>query len=297
MTWGRSSSHAACVAWARALPDDAEVSLFDVQARLILEDRRLLEAVTRQTVVHHRTEPETDDRLQSRWRRRAAALWSQLTLVIVLAVTALPLLGVVLLPSRRTPDRVERIRLEMLTDFVTIAFTFTAILYLLLLAIWAVRPLALHGSCLRVAHVVTTIIAAVIYAPYFGLAFLLSGGQRGGWPLLIMTITAALAYLNLMTVGTSRSDRQAVASGVRQVARILREDPDLSGDLEDVRGPARELRRVLRRVPEEDREALERCRDSVMDVLAARGMVDADRVGRVRALPFEQMHDAAGEVG
>lgn len=164
-------------------------------------------------MVHHRTEPETDDRLQSRWRRRAAALWSQLTRVIVLAVTALPLLGVVLLPSRRTPDRVERIRLEMLTDFVTIAFTFTAILYLLLLAIWAVRPLALHGSCLRVAHVVTTIIAAVIYAPYFGLAFLLSGGQRGGWPLLIMTITAALAYLNLMTVGTSRSDRQAVASG------------------------------------------------------------------------------------
>lgn len=298
MTWGRTDSHAMCIAWAQALTADAEVSPAEVQARLVLEDSRLRRAVERRTGRSRRRAPRSpegparaaDHDGPAPWRQRVSDGWRELKLAVVVAAIALPLLGLVFFPDWRTPHSARRVQTESLISVVTDAFVATAVLHLVLLAVWTVRPGAFSGSILRYLHTQITIVAAVVFAPVLGVLFLGSGGERGGWALLAVLLAVLLAILGFRAEVSERTSRHSVDDSVRRVARIIREDPDPSGKGGSERGPVRELRRVLRRLPDEDREALMRCRDEVLAGLLERGLLEDDVARRAAALPFEQMH-------
>lgn len=305
MTWGRTDSHAKCIAWAQELPADAEVSTAEVLARLVLEDGRLRRAVERGTARSRKPAPRStevvagaaDHDRPAPWPKRVRAGWRELKLAAVVAGIALPLLGVVLFPDWRTPHSARRMHSESLMSVVADAFAATAVLHLVMLTVWAVRPGAFSGSILRYLHIQITVVAAVIFAPVLGVLFLASGGESGGWALLAILLAVLLAILGFLAEASERTSRHSEDNSVRRIARMLQEDPDPSGESGTVRGPVRELRRVLRRFPDDDREALMRCRDDVIDVLVARGLVDATLVRRLKGLPFEQMHEAADAAG
>ncbi|MFQ6485825.1 hypothetical protein [Brachybacterium epidermidis] len=302
MTWGRSGSHDACVAWARQLPTDVAVSPAEVQARLIIEDHRLLGALSRGWE-KSRTAPAPDENRDSadeaseldgpgiaRWRRRASAAWRRVKLAVIIAIIVMPLLGLLFVPSWRTPDSVSRARFEILIPLVTATFAVTAVLNLLMLAIWAVRPLAGGGGCLRAIQMQITVIAAVALTPYLGLLFLATLGERGGWPLLMMALAVLTAFLSFQAETSTRSTRHATAAMVREVARTVGEDPDLKGEHGGPRGPVRELRRARRRLPQDDLDELERCRADVLRALVERHLMDTEVARRAAAVPFERMH-------
>lgn len=258
--------------WARTV--SGPVPLGEVEARIIRADRRLEKAV------HAKAPASTRDPAP----RPARCVWRALLAVL----PAVPLLFA---PSKHrwthTVEYAERFGVAT-----AVCFSVVAIVQFVLLAIWLVRPL--HADMTRLLSALATLAMGAILPALLLMAGIIATPET--WDRLAATVilpflvAIGLAAANMSVTCSRRSMQHREAGFVAEMRRMLSQDPDTEGTGTGPRGTVRELRRVIRRLPDADQDTLRSRCDRVLGQLRSRGLITPSTEEAARARPLGSWH-------
>lgn len=159
---------------------------------------------------------------------------------------------------------------------------------LTLLVAWVLRPLRWEWTRLLSAGITLLMLLCV---PWWMLMGTVEVPPRIWGPQLIpFGLAMPLAAANLWAWKSERSQRLRRLESIAEMRTMLREDPDPEGAEDGPRGPVRELRRTIRRLPKKDQLALERHRSDVLGVLETRGLITPRIAEQAGDLPLGRWH-------
>ncbi|EWS82443.1 hypothetical protein BF93_10825 [Brachybacterium phenoliresistens] len=268
------------VEWARQVP--GPVDLGEAEARLILRDERLVGAV-RGTSARRRDAAARAERAAGPAHRRIAG-W-----VLCAVLVLLPALPLLLAPGRRFGRWFTREQAALFFDVTAVCSTLMCLVLAALLIAGIVRPGRLIGP--RLAAAGATAAMGVILP-----LFLLVVGvfeTPDGWQLRLIPylLALALALATLKTLISRRHRRHHLQQDLEDVRQRLRADADAAEQQEGARGPVRELRRVIRRLPRLEQEGLDRDRQRVLEALRRRGAISEETAVMATELPLGRWHE------
>lgn len=268
------------VEWAWQVP--GPVDLGEAEARLILRDKRLTGAVRGTSA--RRGDAAARAERAARPAHRQIAWWMLFGLFL-----QLPVLPLLLAPGRRFGRWYTREQAALFFDVTAVCYTLMCLVLIVLMIAWLMRPLRLIG--LRLAAAGATAAMGVILP-----LFLLVVGvfeTPEGWPLRLIPFLAALvlALANLKTLLSRRNGRHHLQQDLEDIRQRLRADADPDGQQEGPRGPVRELRRVIRRLPQPEQDGLDRDREQVLEALRRREAISEETAAMAAELPLGRWHE------
>ena len=296
----RSSTHRDdAIDW--ALTTDGPVTLAEAEARLVRSHPKLARALltshrkrkranrartTSNRNPGHRKAPADPVRpgvwgqSWGHWGVRRRALWIVLLL--------LPVIAVLYVPSRHARSAASA---DLFFDVTFVTYLAAALLQAALLVGWLVRALAWEMTRFLSAWLT---VAMVFVLP---LLLVTVGTLRRSDDWLLHTIpfplAAGLAAANLWTTFSGRTRRLHDVADVAWFQHLLR-DPEPM-DTTGPRGPARELRRTIRRLSTAEQQTLAQRCGTLLQILHQRGLISSETAERAVEAPLGRWHHLDGD--
>lgn len=292
-----------------ALGVEGPVDLGEADARLLLEDKRMSKAVrqaTRKLEIAGKQSRCTTRRARGRAdglgarneipaapsaRERLCDALRELRHAGLFVVLFIPVLPMLFPPGGRYGGVSEPAALRFF-EVTFASYLLVCVIQLTLLAAWALNPL--RWQLIRMLSGWTTLLMLVV-VPWWMLMAATPIHPRIWAPQLIpFGLAMLLAAANLWAAASERSRRARCEEDIQQMRTMLQADPDADGLEDGPRGPVRELRRIIRRLPEPEQKALDRRRVAVLGTLEARGLITPQRAERAAELPLGRWHELDG---